>query len=105
MTPKRIAYVLNIFPKISETFIAGELAELRRRGVELRILSLLPPRDEPQHAIIQRAGLDKLVEYDVSRFADRIAEFKPDIIHAHFAKEATEKARELARLSGVPFCF
>lgn len=105
MNPKRIAYVLNIFPKISETFIAGELAELRRRGVELRILSLLPPRNEPQHEIIKRAGLDKLVEYDVAKFAAIIAEFKPDVIHAHFAKEATEKARELSRLSGVPFCF
>ncbi|MFO1512645.1 MAG: hypothetical protein U1F83_06990 [Verrucomicrobiota bacterium] len=43
MSIHRIAYVLHIFPKLSETFVAGELAELRRRGVELRILSLLPP--------------------------------------------------------------
>ena len=105
MTPTRIAYVLNIFPKISETFIAGELAELRKRGVELRILSLLPPRDEPQHEIIRRAGLDKLVEYDVSKFADVLREFQPQLIHAHFAKEATEKARELSALTGIPFTF
>ena len=105
MLPKRIAYVLNIFPKISETFIAGELAELRRRGVELRILSLLPPRDEPQHDIIRRAGLDQRVEYDVSKFADVIKEFQPDLIHAHFAKEATQKARELSGLTGIPFTF
>jgi len=105
MTPKRIAYVLNIFPKISETFIAGELAELRRRGVELRILSLLPPRGELQHEIIRRAGLDRLVEYDVSRFADALREFQPELIHAHFAKEATEQARALAALTGVPFTF
>ncbi len=105
MTPKRIAYVLNIFPKISETFIAGELAELRKRGVELRILSLLPPRDEPQHEIIRRAGLDALVEYDVAKFASVISEFQPELIHAHFAKEATEKARELSALTGIPFTF
>src|SRR6266581_9782209 len=105
MTPKRLAYVLNIFPKISETFIAGELAELRKRGVELRILSLLPPRDEPQHEIIRRAGLDKLVEYDANKFADVVREFQPELIHAHFAKEATEKARELSALTGIPFTF
>ena len=58
MKVQRIAYVLNIFPKLSEAFIAGELAELRRRGLELRILSLRPPRQELQHGIIRRAGLD-----------------------------------------------
>src|SRR5580765_7801686 len=105
MSPRRIAYVLNIFPKISETFIAGELAELRRRGVELRILSLLPPRNEPQHDLIRRAGLDKLVEYDVSKFADVVRAFQPDLIHAHFAKEATETARKLSIQTGVPFTF
>ena len=85
MTPKRIAYVLNIFPKLSETFIAGELAELRRRGVELRILSLLPPRDEMQHEIVRGAGLDQLVEYEEKNFLAQLQSFKPDLIHAHFA--------------------
>jgi len=32
MTPRRVAYVVNRFPKLSETFITGELAEIRRRG-------------------------------------------------------------------------
>jgi glycosyltransferase involved in cell wall biosynthesis len=105
MKPKRVAYVLNIFPKLSETFIAGEIAELRRRGIEVLILSLLPPRAEPQHAVIQRAGLDRLVEYDIQRFVERIRQFKPQWIHAHFAKEATEKARALSTELGVPFSF
>ena len=30
MTLSRVAYVVNVFPKLSETFIAHELAELRR---------------------------------------------------------------------------
>ena len=105
MKPRRIAYVLNIFPKVSETFIAGELAELRRRGVELRILSLLPPRDQIEHDIIRRAELNRLVEYDVAKFADAVRKFKPDLLHAHFAREATEKARELSAQTGVPFTF
>jgi Glycosyltransferase len=105
MKPRRIAYVLNIFPKISETFIAGEIAELRRRGVEVRILSLLPPRDEPRHSIIGSAGLDQLISYNISAFYDIVREFQPDLIHAHFAKEATEKARELSLESNVPYSF
>jgi glycosyltransferase involved in cell wall biosynthesis len=105
MTPRRIAYVLNIFPKVSETFIAGEIAELRKRGVEIRILSLLPPRNDPQHDIIRRAGLDLLTSYDVSQFRSVIQEFQPDLLHAHFAKEATEKARELSLEFGIPYCF
>jgi len=105
MTPQRIAYVLNIFPKMSETFIAGELAELHRRGVELRILSLLPPRDEPQHEIIRRSGLDKLIEYETGNFPDIVRAFQPAVLHAHFAREATEKARDLSRMSGIPFTF
>ena len=43
MNPIRIAYVVNVFPKLSETFIAHELAELRRRGVEVRVVSLRQP--------------------------------------------------------------
>jgi colanic acid/amylovoran biosynthesis glycosyltransferase len=105
MTPRRIAYVLNIFPKISETFIAGEIAELCRRGVDIRILSLLPPRNEPRHGIIASASLDRLTNYNVSAFNEILREFRPDLIHAHFAKEATEKARELSIQSGVPYTF
>jgi colanic acid/amylovoran biosynthesis glycosyltransferase len=105
MKPRRIAYVLNIFPKISETLTAGELAELRGRGVELSILSLLPPRDEPRHEVVHRAKLDALVEYDADRFRESIRRCKPDLLHAHFAKEATEKARQFASELGVPFTF
>lgn len=105
MNIQRIVYVLHIFPKLSETFVAGEMAELRRRGVELRILSLLPPREELQHEIIKRAGLTEITIYNVAKFADVIREFKPHLLHAHFATEATAKARELSALTGVPFTF
>ena len=105
MTPQRLVYVLHIFPKLSETFVAGELAELRRRGIAVRILSLLPPRAELQHDIIHRAGLAELTTYDVSKFASVIREFQPQLLHAHFATEATATARELSATYGVPFTF
>lgn len=105
MTPQRLTYVLNIFPKLSETFIVGELAELRRRGVELRILSLLRPREELQHDLVKRAGLTRLVCYEPENFSAVLNEFQPQLLHAHFAREATAEARRLATLHRLPFTF
>jgi glycosyltransferase involved in cell wall biosynthesis len=105
MTARRIAYVLKIFPKLSETFIANELAELRRRGVELRILSLLPPRDELRHDIVADAGLDGLTTYDIQKFESVLRDFRPQLLHAHFATESTAAARELAGAHNIPFTF
>ncbi len=103
--PLRIAYVVHMFPKVSETFIAHELAELRRRGVEVRVLSLLPPREELRHDFIAASGLDKLVSCEPAEFPRIIDEFKPDLLHAHFATEPTAAARELAARHGLPFTF
>lgn len=103
--PLRIAYVVHMFPKLSETFIAHELAELRRRGVKLRVLSLLPPRETLRHEFIVEAGLDEFVSYEVEKFPDIIRGFKPDLLHAHFAAEPTAAARELSVQCKVPFTF
>jgi glycosyltransferase involved in cell wall biosynthesis len=105
MLPRRIAYVLKIFPKISETFIVSELAELRRRGVELRILSLQPPRSGLRHDMVAREGLDQITCYEPGDFSKIIREFRPQLLHAHFATEATEAAIELATDHRIPFTF
>jgi glycosyltransferase involved in cell wall biosynthesis len=105
MLPHRIVYVLKVFPKISETFIAEELAELRRRGVELRILSLLPPRGGVRHDIVAWAGLEQLTSYEPKDFPGIVQEFRPQLLHAHFATEATAMAIELATGLGTPFTF
>ncbi len=105
MMPRRIAYVLKIFPKLSETFIANELAELRRRQIDVRILSLLPPRDTLRHEFIRSAGLDELTSYEPAEFGRVLAEFRPQLLHAHFATESTAKARALAAEHALPFTF
>ena len=105
MTPRRVAYVLRVFPKISETFIASELADLRRRGVEVRILSLRPPAEALRHALVEDAGLTERTLYDPEEFPRRLREFRPEILHAHFATEATTTTWRLARDLGVPFTF
>ena len=38
-----VVYIAKMFPRLSETFIVNEVAELRRRGVDLKVVSLLAP--------------------------------------------------------------
>src|SRR5436309_7806252 len=105
MTPLRVAYLVRVFPKVSETFIASELAEVRQRGVEVRILSLRRPAEDLRHQLVARAGLDEQTVYDLREFPVTLREFRPQLLHAHFATAATAKARELAAEIGVPFTF
>ncbi len=105
MNPSRIAYVLKIFPKLSETFIVNELAELRRRGIQLRILSLLPPRDELRQNLFVEAGLHHVTCYEPARFPAVLEEFRPELVHAHFATESAEMARALANKRRLPYTF
>ena len=101
MTLRRIAYVVNCFPKVSQTFVENEIAELRRRDVDVRLLSLRPPADEPRHEILSAHG----VHYDTQEFTSLLRTFRPQLVHAHFATEPTTAARTLAADLDVPFTF
>lgn len=105
MSRLRLAYVLRVFPKLSETFVVGELAELRRHGAEVRILSLEQPRESLRHRAVAEAGLDRVTTSDPRRFGDELHRFRPQLVHAHFATEATAVARGLAAEHRVPFTF
>lgn len=105
MTVGRIAYVVNVFPKISETFVLNEIGELRRRGVDVLILSLKRPEEPFHHQLVNDGRLLDHVVYDSADFADRLRAFGPDLVHAHFATRPTEVARALAGEAGVPFSF
>ena len=63
--PKRVAFVLKGYPRLSESFIAQEIAALEQRGLEILIVSLRRPTDgktHPVHAEI-RASVVYLPEY------------------------------------------
>jgi glycosyltransferase involved in cell wall biosynthesis len=55
--------------------------------------------------MIHESGLDALTCYDTSRFDTVLREFRPQLIHAHFATEPTAAAREWAEALGIPFTF
>ena len=63
--PGPVAFVLKGYPRLSETFIAQEIASLEQRGLDIRIVSLRHPTDKtthPVHAEI-RAPVRYLPEY------------------------------------------
>ena len=50
----KIAYILKMYPRFSETFIVNEVLELERQGVDVRIYSLRKPDDGRFHASLAR---------------------------------------------------
>ncbi|MFO1079808.1 MAG: glycosyltransferase [Reyranellaceae bacterium] len=50
----RVAVVVKGWPRLSETFIAQEIAGLEARGVDLEIWSLRRPTDEARHPVHRR---------------------------------------------------
>ena len=50
----KVAYILKMFPRFSETFIVNEILELERLGADIRIYSLLKPDDGRFHASLSR---------------------------------------------------
>jgi glycosyltransferase involved in cell wall biosynthesis len=61
----RVAFILKGYPRLSETFIAQEIAALERRGLDILIVSLRRPTDARRHAVHDeiRAQLLYLPEY------------------------------------------
>lgn len=45
----RIAYIIGVFPSLTETFIVREVLELRRRGLSIDLFSLTTPREKVVH--------------------------------------------------------
>ena len=61
----RVAFVLKGYPRLSEAFIAQEIAALERHGLELLIVSLRRPTDDRVHPVHReiRAAIHYLPEY------------------------------------------
>jgi len=53
---RRVAYVLKVYPRLSETFIVNELLAHQRAGRKLEIFSLRPPGDGRFHEMIGEVG-------------------------------------------------
>jgi colanic acid/amylovoran biosynthesis glycosyltransferase len=51
--PRRLAYVLKRFPRISETFVAGELIELERQGERVSVYAISRPDEPFSHGFVE----------------------------------------------------
>jgi glycosyltransferase involved in cell wall biosynthesis len=65
VSSKKVAFVLKGYPRLSETFIAQEIAALEARGLDILIVSLRHPTDRKRHALHDqiRAPILYLPEY------------------------------------------
>ena len=61
----RVAFVLKGYPRLSETFIAQEIAALERRGLKILIVSLRHPTEARRHPVHEeiKASVLYLPEY------------------------------------------
>lgn len=50
----KVGYVIKRFPRLSETFIINEIAELERQGAAVEIFSLLEPTSTMHHAALEQ---------------------------------------------------
>lgn len=62
---RTVAFLLKGYPRLSETFIAQEIAALERLGLSIRIVSLRHPTDRHRHPVhdLIRAPVRYLPEY------------------------------------------
>jgi glycosyltransferase involved in cell wall biosynthesis len=127
-----VAYVLEQYPELSQTFVESELREVRRQGDQPIVLSLGPgpaarladaafDAHHPPGAAARVAALVRhpgALRHDVPwpsdgkrlRGAARIAPWvgqaeQADHLHAHFASESADIAAILGRLTGTPHSF
>jgi len=54
MMPPKIAYILDTFPSVSETFVLNEVLELERRGLKITIYALNQPDTTIKHPALER---------------------------------------------------
>lgn len=71
----RIAYILKMYPRFSETFIVNEILELERQGVEVQIYSLRKPDDGRFHPTLSRVKANVV-------YVPRYPEMEPELVSA-----------------------
>ncbi|MEM4724199.1 MAG: glycosyltransferase, partial [Candidatus Hadarchaeum sp.] len=119
----KLLYILNVFPRVSETFVLDQIIYLIERGYEVSILSYLRPEDlDPPDNLVHEDVLRYHVLKHTYYFRDVIGtienlyrfRFAPtlvnvlnntDLIIAHFANTPTQIAERLSAFSGVPYIF
>ena len=109
----KILYILQTFPKLSETFILNQMTGLIDRGHDIEILAERVPLEEESHEDVLRYDLLRKTQYihfkndrtflDVSNAKKLVTSFDADLIHTHFAVKPADIAFEIFTRIGIPF--
>jgi len=75
----KIAYILKMFPRLSETFILNEMLELERLGVEITVISLKKPNEGKFHPQLSnlKAPVYYLDDLDAKKWVSWLGEAWP----------------------------
>ena len=110
----KITYIVSKFPKLSETFVLGQITDLIDRGHDVEIISIEKPTDETVHEEVNKYNLLEKIHYinkspSILGFElnDKILSslIFTDLIHAHFAANPASWALKISQLFDIPFVF
>jgi colanic acid/amylovoran biosynthesis glycosyltransferase len=87
----RIAYILKMYPRFSETFIVNEILELERQGVDVRIYSLRKPDDGRFHPSLARVKANVV-------YVPQYPQMEPERVRAAHEFVAAARPAEYAEL-------
>src|SRR6266404_4542254 len=52
----KIVYVVNTFPKISETFILNEIVQVQKQGINVEVFAFSDATEDRSHPDVSRVG-------------------------------------------------
>ena len=108
----KITFIAGLFPKLSETFVMGQVTSLLDKGHDVNVVSTLKPEDEVIHEDVNKYGLigrTIYIEKSPSSLGfvvgPRLLESLvfTDLIHAHFATHPADWALRLSEMFSIPF--
>ncbi|MBC8260899.1 MAG: glycosyltransferase [Planctomycetia bacterium] len=78
----KVAYILKMFPRLSETFILNEILELERQNVGVDVFSLMPPGDGRFHGSLSELKLtiDFILREKPESYWDKLSKFSPGVV-------------------------
>ncbi|MDQ6913854.1 MAG: hypothetical protein M3128_13375, partial [Verrucomicrobiota bacterium] len=105
----RLGYLYSRYPVLSQTYCDAEMLELERRGIELVVASMYPPKTEVRHEYLKRlqapvryapekSDLEKLVKK-----AKRAGRWPSELIDRHHKKYGPEYKAELRARNALFF--
>ena len=108
----QITYLVSQFPKLSETFVLGQITGLIDRGHDVEIISLTKPTEEIAHEDVNKYGLLQKTHYINKspsslgfELNERIVSLLmfTDLIHAHFVATPADWAQTISTMFNIPF--